>query len=402
MKKDIKALIRNKQLTGELVGQAMVMDLLRLYGGLRGEDLPPPLTEHEKQQMVAALESPEEIRAYTDYRLVIAYLQQVGIHHTCAWQEAEIHFLKFFTALSSVDVCENLIAQLETVPPLMDDQRATHLKVEAAARFERGYVESGWCLAALPLALDEQDALYGLTRVFSPAPDAETFDGVKRVLNAWQASHAEAFEAMGKRLHGLQGFSAANWSRLVPCAQLKSAFPALYHQLYELRGENPLPLGYAIPREGARSTDPHHWSTVGLRPTMARLGGQMVKIHRRFLHSARHTLAIEALLSLVAQRAGVPQITNLIAPAPAAGRLEQIGGLVAQMATWPRFMGEAEREALAEEYARLFPDVPAENLAPLPAAMARTRAVLEDLNAIEHFTQLHALLLEGSEPVDGP
>lgn len=399
MKKEIRDMIRQKQMTGEKVGQIMIRDLVTLYQVQRdAQDLgAQPLTETEKTQLVSALGTPEEVAVYSQYKFVINYLQQVSLYHRNAWQDVEICFLRLYAALSPLDDAEQLLGVIHRFPPFMQEHEFEQAVAEEQQRRLEGEMTGEQLALGLGhwICLHPDEPLNELAR--------QTMLGDGDIVMPWhpfdplyklQVRSPELYQQIIERLvREIPDFSSNDLQRQYSVREVESRFPGLYEALFG-SPENAICFeGYVVPHRGAESYDPMEIEGIGVVALLDRLGTPLSQVYQLFLHACRHTLAIEEALRLLSVRVEVPELQSFLPSAQVDDRLQQLYILTERLSELPRELSVEATDALAQRVSQLFPPETIENLRPTELASQNALKALADLSLLERPSVLHQLLM---------
>ncbi|MDR3050749.1 MAG: hypothetical protein LBU67_03395 [Oscillospiraceae bacterium] len=395
MKKELKQLLREQRLTGEAVGQLLIRDMVHTYRQRLGQAGEPPLGEQDKQQLVSALSTPEEMQMYAKYRQVQHYLLQVRTFDLLAWQRAEAYYLRLFSTLGQMEGYEDMLALIHALPRWMRPE-----EYQAALDAERAHRDaasmdghSAQAMMCDLIAQDDADPLQADARSFlqqrEQAPQAMT----ERLRADYPALQAE----VTRRLRAVPGFTPDDLGCVL---RARDALAAGYDLLGAYLGapaSRISPTGCAAMLGDHPAPEFAGYEDYAFDKLLPRLGEGLALAYKGFLGACREGFAVRAGLALVGERIGVAGLDLFLSDVNPDTLLAQVAELVGDIPAWAR-PGAPDDPVLKAQLTRLFPPVSAQALRPTDARLAAARATLQDLAVMEAPALLHAALLGEGAP----
>ncbi len=396
MKKDVTQLLREQKLTGDLVGQILIQDMVNSYqqqlpGAKNTEQL---LSERDKQQLVAALSTPEDIQVYAQYKQVQRYLLQARLYYMLAWQRAEVNYLRVMSTLNQLEGNEDLFGTLKQIP-----KWSTREALDEAIRGEERrrahlMLTSRECLTMMQRVI-HQDESHPLHDALEPIFDAFAGKGEDAArLAMLQRDYPEAYDAIVEQLSAISGFSAKNLERTISLVAAREAGLDLITLLHGTPMQQLSPSGFAEMLGGAEPPDISYPEDYSFVLAIERLGDTLIRYYHEFLDARREVYANRSALMLLGERILVPSLEVFIPaqlPEDMAQRLHQA---ILDIPDWTVTCDHDDPKFRAF-IAGLNPAaLTCGDEAPTPEGIAAARAALADLSIVENPVALLGLLLQ--------
>ncbi len=396
MKKDIKQLLREQKLTGDLVGQILIQDMVNSYqqqlpGAKNTEQL---LSERDKQQLVAALSTPEEIQVYAQYKQVQRYLLQARLYYMLAWQRAEINYLRVVSTLNQLEGNEDLFGSLRQIPKWSTREAVAEAVREEEHRRAHLMLTSRECLTMMMhiIRQDKQHPLFrAIERVFYNIP-GKGEDAAR--LEKLQRDFPDAYQTLVDQLSVIPGFSAKNLERTISLTAARDAGLDLVTMLHGTPIQQLSPYGFAEMLGGATPPDFNHPEEYSFLSAIESLGTSLYRRFFEFMDAQREIYANRAAMTLLGERIGVSNLEVFLPEQLPEDMAEQMLQAILDIEDWvvtcdqndPKFrefLGMLEPTIL-----QIGPELPT------PEGLAAARAALADLSIVENPVALLGLLMQ--------